>query len=126
MGRNGPKQSHAIVSLTSPGSEHRILFVYCSLVRHSLQSQNKMDHPCTENIHVWNVRAVDPHRIWSTGLGSGARWLKMTHKKFKSEEKMYCFEMLNILVRAGGFCSLDVLYGDLGINTCGLRIHATL
>ncbi len=39
MGRNGQKQSHAIVSLTSPGSKHGPCL--SSLVRHSLQSQKK-------------------------------------------------------------------------------------
>ncbi len=42
-----------------------------SLVRHSLQSQKQgANH---RKYTMWNTRAVDPHRIWSIGFGSGAR-----------------------------------------------------
>jgi hypothetical protein len=52
VGRNGPKQSHAIASLTSPGSEHRILFVYYTIVLFAILCNLKRSGPPTENIPV--------------------------------------------------------------------------
>jgi hypothetical protein len=55
---------------------------------------------------------MDPHLFWSAVSGSGSHWEcasgtgsrkpKMTHKKGVSEE-MSCFEVLDVLLSAGGF-----------------------
>jgi hypothetical protein len=58
------------------------------------------------------IRSVDP----DTESGSGSRRAKMSHKNGKNLE-ISCFELLDFLFLSaeGFFCSLDFLYGGLGI-----------
>ncbi len=71
--------------------------------------------------HCRSAIRMDPHWFWSAG--SGSRRTKMTHKKgkkfrsFKSWSATRCS-----LLRAEGLsCSLDVLYGGLGISEMQLN-----
>ncbi len=69
---------------------------------------------------LWIRIRTDPLSLWSAGSGSalGVRiWIqegqKITHK---SEENLN-IEVQNVHVRDEDFsCSLDILYGDLGIS----------
>jgi hypothetical protein len=56
---------------------------------------------------------VDPYPDPISESGSGFRRAKMTHKNRKNEE-ISCFHGL----KKGFFCSLDVVFGDLGIGKC--------
>jgi hypothetical protein len=63
--------------------------------------------------HPDSIRSVDP----DSESGSGSRRAKKSTKIGRSSE-ISCFEVLDVpLLRAEGFsCSLDVLYGGLGIS----------
>jgi hypothetical protein len=69
-----------------------------------------------KSLAVFRIRSVSRFNQVSRFV-SGSRRAKMTHKKLKKIRKFHSLKCECSLLRAEGFfCSLDLLYGGLGIG----------